>query len=168
MQTIYLSPTPDRTFFIEVLGESHYQKDIKEIVAYKIMVDKDDMEHRDYKLIAHLILEDENKFDPGNAVRVEIDNKQVGYLGKNDARKYRKGLTRNNLTDVEAICRAAAFGQRLGTKMNYGIWLSFDLDHLTLGTEQEVIHPKKKGCGIFVLAFLLITGTIFSISHLIT
>ncbi|MBV5323697.1 hypothetical protein JZU51_02990, partial [bacterium] len=81
-------------FSIEVVGESHYQKEIREIILYDIMVEKDDMEYKDTELDASLILEDDNEFDPGNAVRIDIEKKTVGYLDKQDADSYRNSLAK--------------------------------------------------------------------------
>lgn len=168
MQNIYLLPTPDNKFYVEVVGESKTQKAIKNIVAYKIMVDKEDLEHHDLRLIAHLILDNDNKFDPGNAVRVDIDNQPVGYLSAVDAGRYRKALSKASLNDVVGICRASAHGKRQGDgdKMVYGIWLSFNLDRIEVAEGSQVLHPKKKGCGLFTIplfiAFIFIVSLVFS------
>ena len=142
MQTIHFKGNVNNKFFIEVQGESHYQKNIREAILYKIMVEKDDLEYRDEKLKAHLLLEDENKYDPGNAVRVEIDNQTVGYLGREDANTYRRGLENLGLSGVVGECRAAAVGKRedFGKVMNFGIWLSLELRPL-----QVEEQPERKG-----------------------
>jgi len=123
--TIYFKPSETS---VGISGESHYQKAIKEIIFYDHMVEKDDLEYKDEKLTATLILEDDNKYDLGNAVRVDIDSQPVGYLKVGDARHYRKELTRLNLTQETCTCKAAVYGKRedYGRKMNFGVWLSID------------------------------------------
>lgn len=131
-------------FPLEVVGESKFQKNIREAILYKIMVENYDVKYKDEKLLASLVLEDENKFDPSNAVRVEIDNKMVGYLAKEDAAEYRKQLKSLNLIDTIGTCQAAVYGSRPdeGKMMKFGVWLSLEPERgLTIGEA-----PKKKGC----------------------
>ncbi len=135
-------------FSIEIVGESHYQKQIKEAIAYKLMVEKDDLEYRDEKLTASLILEDDNKFDPGNAVRVDIENLTVGYLTKEDAVEYRKQLNKLSITNEACTCKAAAYGKRddFGRPMKFGIWLYIEPNR---GLEIGEPPKRKKFLGIF-------------------
>jgi hypothetical protein len=135
-------------FTTEIVGESFYQKEIKEIVMFKDLVDRNDIDYKDPSLKAQLILEDENKLDPGNAVRVDIEGKTVGYLVKEDARKYRKELIRLGIPNEICTCKATAYGHRedVGKTMKFGIWLSFDITRpLELGEEPK----RKKFLGIF-------------------
>lgn len=140
----YIKPSK---FSMEIVGENSYQKAIKEIIMFKEIVDKDDLEYSDDTLIASLILEDDNKFDPGNAVRVDIEGKTVGYLVKHDAKKYRKTLSGLGITEI-CTCKATAFGKRddVGKNMGFGIWLSIDLNHPLEIADKP---PRKKLFGIF-------------------
>lgn len=143
MTDIYFMPSQYST---EIVGEQSYQKAIREVAMYKELVDKDDMEDKMPGLEAALILENENKYDPGNAVRVEIEGKTVGYLAKEDAQKYRQALARLGVPNEIGTCKATAFGKResLGKVMNYGIWLSIDINDLEIGKK-----PRKKFLGLF-------------------
>jgi hypothetical protein len=145
MPDIYFKPSE---YSMEIVGEAKTQRNIKEVILYKYMVEKDDLEYRDDKLTATLILEDDNKFDLGNAVRVDIDNKPVGYLSREDAKRYRKALEKLGISNERCTCKAAAFGKRedFGKSMFFGIWLSIDLDHLEIG---ELPQKRKKLFGIF-------------------
>jgi hypothetical protein len=132
-----------------IVGENAYQKAIKEIIHYQTMVEKDDREYRDEKLTAHLILEDNNQNDSGNAVRVEIDRQTVGYLARGDAKFYRKALAGLGIAEI-CTCNAAAFGKReyIGGNMFFGIWLSIDLNRLEIDTAKP--KPlRKKLFGLF-------------------
>lgn len=88
-----------------------------------------------------MILEDDNPHDPNNAVRVEIEGEIVGYLAKHNARRYRKGLEKLNLTDVIGVCGAAVFGKKEYDfeDMRFGVWLDLDLKELVVEKER----PKQ-------------------------
>ena len=103
------------------------------------------MKYKDEKLIASLVLEDDNKADPGNAVRVEIENKTMGYMNKDSARDYRAQLQKLGLENVTGTCQAAVYGQRRGGKgaMIFGVYLAIEPErYLTVGE----VPQKKKGC----------------------
>jgi len=144
MSDIYFKPSE---YSMEIVGEAKTQRAIKEVILYKLMVEKDDLEYKDEKLTAILILEDDNKFDLGNAVRVDIEDKPVGYLAREDATKYRKALKKLGISNERCMCKAAAFGKRedFGKSMVFGIWLYIDLDHLDIGEPPK----RKKLFGIF-------------------
>jgi len=144
MADVYFKPSE---FSIEIVGEAKTQKAIKEVVMYKMMVEKYDLEYKDDKLTAVLVLEDDNKFDLGNAVRVDIEDKTVGYLKKEDVTKYRKALNKLGITNERCTCKASAFGKRddIGRNMFFGIWLSIDLDNLEIGE----LPKRKKLFGLF-------------------
>ena len=72
-------------FAIDVVGESHYQKELSTICGGKT---EDGHEHQ---CSAHLILEKDNPHD-NQAVRVDISGNTVGYLSRKNARKFRKEL----------------------------------------------------------------------------
>lgn len=154
MTIIHFQSPSDFPYPTEIVGENSYQKNIRDVVMYKDMVDSDDMEHRDTQLTATLILEDNNKYDPGNAVRVEIDGKTVGYLSKEDAFTYRKSLAKKELTNVVAMCPAVAFGKREeeGKMMKFGIWLGMDVRQLVIDPNP----PKKKSCFLFATSIVLL------------
>ena len=142
--TTHLKPSE---YSISITGESNYQKAIRDVIFYKEMVDRYDLEYKDDKLTAELILEDKNKYDPGNAVRVDIEGKTVGYLARQDARAYRKELARLELTEEPCTCNAAVFGKRedFGMMMKFGVWLSIDPKSLEVYVKPE----RKKLFGIF-------------------
>lgn len=134
-------------FSTEIVGENSYQKSIRKVIMYKDLVDKNDFDFKWEKLKASLILEDDNKYDLGNAVRVEMDNLTVGYLAKEDAKLYREALRELNITEV-CTCKAGVYGKResLGQMMKFGIWLFIDLRE-----ELHIEEPpkRKKLFGIF-------------------
>ena len=136
-------------YSIEIVGESKYQKAIKEISLYKDLVDKNDLEFHWDKFTAQLVLEDNNKFDPGNAVRVDIEGQTVGYLDKDTAQLYRKALAKLGPIDEACTCKAAVHGKRYdsGKSMKLGIWLFIEPNR---GLEIEPPKPpRKKLFGIF-------------------
>lgn len=72
-------------FAIDVVGESHYQKELSKICGGKTE------NGYQYYCTAHLILENDNPHDD-QAVRVDISGYSVGYLSRKNARKFRKLL----------------------------------------------------------------------------
>jgi hypothetical protein len=136
-------------YSLEIVGEKSYQKAIKEISMYKDLVEKDDLDFKLKGFTASLILEDENKFDPGNAVRVDIDGQIVGYLDKRNAEWYRDQLSKLGIPKETCTCKASIFGKREapGKPMFIGVWLNIDLKQ---GLEIELPKPpRKKLFGIF-------------------
>lgn len=135
-------------FSIEVVGESNYQKNIRDAVFYDIMIEKEDMEYKDTKLDAALVLEDDNKFDPGNAVRIDIGGNIIGYLDRQDAENYRYSLAKIGAPQQTYYCNASAFGKRKTSreKMNFGIWLNINPRQLVV---LQSSPPRKKLFGIF-------------------
>jgi hypothetical protein len=112
-------------FDLEVVGESHYQDNLEEICGPR----KKDGE--DLTIEATLILEDDNKYDRGNAVRVEIKGKQVGYLSKKIARAYRETMKEAGHPNAIAICQANIRGGWLRAnddKGSYGVWLDIPFE----------------------------------------
>jgi len=136
-------------YSLEIVGEKSYQKAIKKISMYKEIVERDDLELKLSGYTASLILEDDNKFDPGNAVRVDIDGETVGYLEKRNAEWYCNQLSRLEIPHETCTCKASIFGKREepGKPMFIGVWLSIDLDR---GLEiEQPKPPRKKLFGIF-------------------
>jgi len=133
---------------VGIVGEQNYQANIYEVILYDIMVEKEDMDYRDDQLEAVLILDDENPYDPGNAVRVDIDDKTVGYLEKRDAQTYRDTLHKLGAPAQSYYCQASAAGKRESPrkKMTFGIWLAMVPWNIEIKLEPP---PRKKLFGIF-------------------
>ena len=71
---------------LEVVGESHYQDNLRRLTGYRPPDERVRQE-----IHAVLVAEDDNPHDPG-AVAVWIDGLQVGHLSRENARRYRPGL----------------------------------------------------------------------------
>ncbi len=87
----------------DIVGESNYQKALSKIAGGKT---PDGAEHYADALI---VMEDDNPYDK-KAVRVDIDDKTVGYFSKEDARSYRRQMKKLGQEDAEATCRAVIVG----------------------------------------------------------
>ena len=72
---------------------------------------------------ATLVLDDTNRYDPGNAVRVEINGQQVGHLSKEDARQYRRVCGGVRRFDCPAIIIAV----RGNAVCDYGVRLDLEI-----------------------------------------
>lgn len=68
-----------------VIGGSYYQREIDGIAGGRTA------EGHEFERKADIVLLDENRHD-NKAVRIDIDNKTVGYLSRRDARQYREWL----------------------------------------------------------------------------
>lgn len=128
MKTVFFSPSNSKKLYfpLEVVGESNYQSNIEILVDNKLK--ENALKFRDETMIASLILEDDNKYDPGNAVRVDIDGLCVGYLSKDDASNYREELARLKLDHVIGMCNAAISMSRSKRteEMRFGVWLTIE------------------------------------------
>jgi hypothetical protein len=79
------SLAPGRGWIVPVVGESHYQD------ALQVLHQENGGEDDDAKVVAELVPEDDNAFDP-HAVRIDIGSVTVGYLSKEMALQYREAL----------------------------------------------------------------------------
>lgn len=112
-------------FDLEIVGESFYQDNLEAICGPR----NERGENRE--AVASLILEDENKFDRNNAVRVEIEGKQVGYLSKKVARAYRSTMKENGHLHSIVTCNANIRGgwqRKNGNIGSYGVWLDIPFE----------------------------------------
>ncbi len=113
----------NREFALPVVGESHYQDALESICGPRTR-ESVEQEHT-----ATLILEDENQFDR-NAVRVEIQGKQVGYLSREVAKLYRQQIKAGGKPRARGECQAVIKGgwDRDGKKGSYGVWLDIPVE----------------------------------------
>ena len=106
-------------FDFEVVGESNYQKTIKELAGIH------DDQGANTVCIAELALEDLNEHDP-KAVVVKIAGKTVGYMSRDDARSFRRRLAQKGLSSRTTTCEAQIVGgwaSRNGDQIYYGVKL---------------------------------------------
>ena len=92
-----------RGWTFDIVGESNYQTHLQKIAGRK-----EEKAKRHYCL-ATLAADDGNKFDP-LAVMVQINGKVVGYLSRDNARKYRKELSVLDASLPAAIVEAVIVG----------------------------------------------------------
>lgn len=109
------------SFSFEVVGESHYQAAFSAIYGSKTEDGLDEI------AVAQLVLEDDNKHD-NKAVRVEIENRTVGYLPRGVAREFRKAVGDNSSAKgyqaflVDARVKGG-WDRGGGDTGHYGVWL---------------------------------------------
>lgn len=139
LSSSYTEPYP-----LQVVGEASYRTTIE-----KICGNYDQQKgYKDDSHIVALYLEDENPYDPNNAVRVTIDDLTVGYLPKTVAAAYRKRLVFLNApANAIGICTGSirgGFRKRNGEIADFGVRLDVDVDNFTLTRvryENEWIYP---------------------------
>jgi hypothetical protein len=146
-------------YAIPVVGESFYQKNLEAICGRR----KANGEKRIVE--ARLIFDDLNPHDK-NAIRIEIDGKQVGHLSREMAVQYRERVKKLKYMGATGVCSAVIRGGwRRTTKDgvdqgDYGVWLDIP-EEQSLGKGR---HLAKKGAssrrGYLGLAGLVVIGAI--------
>ncbi len=107
------------TFALDVVGVSRRQ----DVLASAVR--RHAGEGRTITLDALLVLEDSNPHD-ANAVRVEIDGQHVGYLSRDNARRYRADLAAAGQPTAIVRCRArivGGFETPSGERAHFGLRL---------------------------------------------
>lgn len=108
-----------RTFSIEVVGVSRRQDAIAGIF------DHHGRSGRTLTIDATLVLENANPHD-ANAVRVEIDGALIGYLSRDNARRYRADLAAASASQATVRCKArivGGFQTETGERAHFGVRL---------------------------------------------
>jgi hypothetical protein len=109
----------------EVVGESHYQKDLKRLAG----------KERRKNVAARLTCEDDNPYDK-KAVRVSIEGKTVGYLPKEEARPYRQQLAAMGQAGATVECEAVIVTGKDGA---CGVYL--DLPFVDDEDDDPIVKP---------------------------
>ncbi len=111
------------SFECEVTGESHHQKHLKS------MAGKHGKDSANREVLALLLPEPKNPYDK-NAVRIFIEELQVGYLPKDHAKLFLERLEAINLPRVApTTCNAKIMGgftKENGEKASYGVLLDIE------------------------------------------
>ncbi len=111
-------------FEAPIVGESHYQGTLERICGGRT---RDGAEKH---VEATLILEDTNPHDP-MAVRIDVQDKTVGYLSREDARSYRQRLEEAGHPNLIGVCAAVIRGgwdRGHGDKGHFGVWLDLPVE----------------------------------------
>ena len=106
-------------YSFELVGESNYQTRIFSMLPDIIT----NQEKQRAYFVGKINLENDNEFD-NKAVNFTIDNRVVGYFAREDARKFRKLVTKNNLDQNNLTCRSVVVG---GKGKSYGVWLEINI-----------------------------------------
>ncbi len=96
-----------KLFELEVVGESHFQKNLQAILERSASAGTSDrVAHR---VTAKIVSEPTNPHDP-NAVQVFLDDLLVGYIDRVTAARIRKQLDRAGYNGIDATCSAMIVG----------------------------------------------------------
>jgi hypothetical protein len=109
---------------LEVVGEASYQDNLWRIVGGHGASD----EHVRVEVYAVLVAEADNPYDP-NAISVWVQGLKVGYLSREDARRYRPGLLALEQQHGKPIALAGAIvggGRRADGPGRLGVFLDHD------------------------------------------
>jgi hypothetical protein len=123
------------------VGESHYQDALDAICGGRTS------EGADFFTEAELVLEDDNRHDD-QAVRVEIDQRLVGYLSRGNARRYRRLLVELGLGRVIGVCDAwirGGWDRGRDDRGNYGVLVGVPLPgHVKQSTRRRTSSRRAK------------------------
>jgi hypothetical protein len=112
-----------REEMVQVVGESHYQPAIRAACGWtkpaEILFD----------CMAELVPEPKNPHDP-NAIRVDIEGRQVGYLSRADAAEMGSAIAEGIRMQGTGMVRAVIAGHESGTTENLGVFL-----HMTISRD---------------------------------
>jgi len=100
-------------FQFEIVGESHYQDNLEILCGGRTA------ESAEKRAVAHLILEDTNPHD-SLAVRVDINDRTVGYLTRENARQYRQQIAKAGQPRLVGVCDALIVGGWYRSKTDVG------------------------------------------------
>jgi hypothetical protein len=106
-------------FAVDVVGVSRRQ----DVLA--AVVERHGRSGRTVTVDASLVLEDSNSHD-ANAVRVEIDGALIGYLSRDNARRYRADLAAAGQPQATVRCKArivGGFETSDGERAHFGVRL---------------------------------------------
>jgi hypothetical protein len=106
-------------FAVDVVGVSRRQN------ALAVIVDRHGRSGRTVTVDATLILESTNPHD-ANAVRVEIDGELIGYLSRDNARRYRADLAAAGQPQATVRCKGrivGGFETSDGERAHFGVRL---------------------------------------------
>jgi hypothetical protein len=106
------------TFLLQVVGESHYRANL-------VKVCDPDEDGTDCELGADLVLDDANPYDR-NAVQVQIQGLQVGFLDRENARAFRQRVRAEGRSGLRFPCKARVKGgwdRGGGDQGNFGVTL---------------------------------------------
>ena len=107
------------TFAVDVVGVSRRQSVLAAIV------DRQSRRGRTVTIDAVLILEGSNPHD-ANAVRIEIEGELIGYLSRDNARRYRADLAAAGQPHATVRCKArivGGFETESGERAHFGVRL---------------------------------------------
>lgn len=111
----------DGSFSLAIVGESHYQKALEKLCGGKT-------KHGEDRIVdAKMVAEDDNIHD-NKAIRVEIEGEAVGYLSREDARRFRKEMLPDPEESYSCKARIRGGWDRGGKDIgHYGVTLDFNL-----------------------------------------
>jgi len=161
-----ISFLPSYSYPLKVVGESQYQDNIQRVIGF---IDDDQKQVREDGFSADLILEDDNPYDRGNAVRVDIDGSTVGYLTRSDAQTYRQSLTRLGQGKSTGNCPAIISGKwnEEVESLLFGVYLDLEPSRLmVMGSASEKRQAAKPVIANVIKAPAPVSSTIGSKSKI--
>jgi hypothetical protein len=118
---------PELGRFAFVVAAESYQGAIKQLVRENAINPNEDSDPKAYILKAYLIPDNDNPYD-SSAVRVDIDNRTIGHLNREQAHNFRCRLDEKKLSHQITTCNAIITGgsEINGKTINYGVRLDIE------------------------------------------
>ncbi len=135
----------DGDFDMEVVGESHYQKNFEFICGPR------SKNGEERKVEAALVPDPKNLFDP-NAVRVEVQGRIVGHLSREIAKNFREllhkfGIPADTILLVDAEIRGG-WKRSDDDEGNYGIRLDMPMGSQAVEQLKEIAKRSATEIGL--------------------
>lgn len=152
-ETIYFQSSNIEPYPLEVVGESRYKDNIKSLFSEYELTDGEGVNKDD--VFAYLILEDENIYDH-QAVRIDIEDKTVGYLSRQAAPIYRQSIMQLGLPKITGACYASirgGFEKKGGETADFGVRLDLDLSKPLQKIIPNIAPPSEQKSSSNILRY---------------
>ena len=127
------------SYTIDVVGESNYQRALERICGGRTT------EGHEKIVSATLVCEDNNPYD-ANAIRVDIEGYRVGYLSRDNAKKYRERLTEAGHVGKSTTCSARITGgwnRGGGDRGDFGVKIALPVAKQDVSGGERQLRPLE-------------------------
>jgi hypothetical protein len=119
---------PELGRFAFVVAAESYQSAIRQLAQKNAINPDEDSDPKAHILKAYLIPDNNNPYD-SSAVRIDIDNRTIGHLDREQARRFRQKLDEKKLSHQITTCNAMITinSEDNGKAINFGVRLDIEL-----------------------------------------
>jgi hypothetical protein len=119
---------PELGRFTFVVAAESYQSAIRQLIQKNAINPDEDSDPKTHILKAYLIPDSNNPYD-SNAVRIDIDNRTIGHLNREQAHHFHQKLDEKKLSHQITTCNAVITidNDANGKAINFGVRLDIEL-----------------------------------------